>query len=327
MSVSFSIVIPTHDRKESIARVLAALELQRGEVQSPLEIVVVDDGSSDGTSEALAGCGAKWRVLRQDRAGPARARNRGAEAASGDILLFLGDDTVPEPGFLSEHQRAQTEESASGPCAVLGYTTWDRSRMRVTPLLTHLNERGLQFGFSLIQDPENVPFNFFYTSNVSLPRQTFLGLGGFDESFPSAAWEDVEFAYRAMQGLEPLRMVYRPSARVRHDHPTTIAAFRARQYRAGMAAAVFAGKHPKTEGWLGVDAARRLSPERSRRIELLEPVVVSLDRLGIPLSGRLYDAIFHWDYLSGLRKGLITASRGGDDPAHDPSSSSGKTLA
>jgi GT2 family glycosyltransferase len=310
VSLSLSVVIPTHDRKESLARVLAALELQRSDVDSLLEIVVVDDGSSDGTAEALTGGGTKWRVLRQDQAGPARARDCGAEAASGEILLFLGDDTVPEPGFLSEHLRAQAQEAHSGPCAVLGYTTWDRSRMRVTPLLTHLNERGPQFGFSLIQDPENVPFNFFYASNVSLPRRTFLGLGGFDESFPSAAWEDAEFAYRAMRVPERLRMVYRPAARVRHDHPTTLSAFRARQYRAGVSAAVFAEKHPEMQGWLGVDAARRLSPERARRIELLEPAVAWLDRLGIPLPGRLYDALFRWDYLSGLKNGL--ASRAGD---------------
>ncbi|MEO6325853.1 MAG: glycosyltransferase [Thermoanaerobaculia bacterium] len=304
MSASLSVVIPTHDRRESLERVLDALELQRGDVPGPVEIIVVDDGSVDGTAVELARRAGSCVALRQSQAGPARARNRGAQAASGQTLLFLGDDTVPEPCFLSTHARAQAEESARGPCAVLGYTTWDRSRMKVTPLLRHLNERGLQFGFSLIEDPENVPFNFFYTSNVSMPRLTFLELGGFDETFPFAAWEDVEFAFRARRAAVPLRMVYRPAARVSHDHPTSLPAFRARQLRAGSAAAVFAAKHPEMKEWLGVGAARLVSQQRPWRLALLDSVVASLDGLGIPLPGRLYDSLFRWDYLSGLKSGL-----------------------
>src|SRR5205085_11358539 len=112
--------------------------------------------------------------LSQEHAGPAAARNRGAAAARGERLVFLGDDVVPQPGFLAAHAAPPSEAAA-----VLGYTTWDAARMRVTPFLTHLNERGAQFGYALVKDPEDVSFNFFYASNVSLPRETFSALGGF----------------------------------------------------------------------------------------------------------------------------------------------------
>src|SRR5205085_10706294 len=95
------------------------------------------------------------------------------------------------------------------------------ARMRITPLLVHLHGQGTQFGYALLKDPEDVPFNFFYTSNVSLPRTLFLSLGGFDTTFRAAAWEDIELAYRASRE-RGLRMVYRPAARCRHDHPTDL---------------------------------------------------------------------------------------------------------
>ena len=84
------------------------------------------------------------------------------------------------------------------PLAVLGYTGW-HPRMRTTPFLRYINEHGLQFGYALIDEREKVPFNFFYTSNVSLPRELLLA-EPFDLGFPHAAWEDVELSYRLHRG-------------------------------------------------------------------------------------------------------------------------------
>jgi len=291
-----SVVIPTFNRRTTLARVLDALLEQRPEAGAAVEIVVVDDGSTDGTGDVLAARAAVVS-LSQPNGGPARARNRGAAAATGERLLFLGDDTVPERGFLAVH----AGETRPG-IAVLGYTGWDAERMRVTPLLRHLNENGLQFGYAIIPDAENVPFNFFYTSNVSLDRRLFLDLGGFDESFPFAAFEDVELAYRAMTAGR-LRMVYRKAARTRHDHPTTLASFRGRQRRAGQAGAVFAAKHPELEAWIGLPEARRIGDRRPLSVSLLAAVTETLDPLGVPLPGSAYDKVLRWDYLQGLRSG------------------------
>jgi LmbE family N-acetylglucosaminyl deacetylase/GT2 family glycosyltransferase len=301
-----SVVVPTFDRRSDLGRTLAALDAERATLPFGVEVVVVDDGTRDGTDALLRDWAARTRgatALRQENAGPARARNRGAAAAAGELLLFLGDDTVPEPGFLAVHEKAH-RLGGPGPLAVLGYTTWDRERMRVTPFLTHLNENGLQFGYSILPDPDDVPFNFFYTSNVSLPRGTFLSLGGFDEEFPHAAWEDVELAYRASRSSPALRMVYRPAARTRHHHPTTLPSFRSRQRKAGQAAATFARKHPELRHWLGLEEASRPAGPRPLRLALQEAAIRLLDPLGVRFPGAVYDRLLRWDYLEGIRDAL-----------------------
>ncbi len=300
-----SVVIPTHDRKERLARTLEELERQEPEVAGGVEILVVDDGSTDGTRELLTGREreGRLRAIIAGRGGPARARNAGSREAKGDVLLFLGDDILPEAGFLTAHDGAHREAGAEGR-AVLGHTEWDASRMRVTPMLRHLERRGLQFGYGLIRDPENVPAWFFYASNVSLPREAFLDLGGFDEGFGGAAWEDVEFAFRAAGAPRPLRLVYRPSARARHDHPTTVGSFRARQRASGRAAAILARKRPDLAFALGVAEARTLGATRPAYLRGAEILVRSVDPLGVPLPGRIYDKLFRWEYLAGLREAL-----------------------
>jgi len=165
----FSVVIPTHRRPGTLFLVLDALGRQEGPPE--FEVVVVDDGSGDSTADRLPAYRAPYplRSFFQQNSGPAQARNRGVAEARGDVIVFLGDDTVPEPGFLAAHARGHAGKAA-GSVAVLGYTTWPAGRP-VSPFLHHINERGLQFGYALIEDPEAVPFNFFYTSNISVPRR------------------------------------------------------------------------------------------------------------------------------------------------------------
>jgi glycosyltransferase involved in cell wall biosynthesis len=310
--VRLSVVIPTFNRKERLLRTLLSLQAQRRDMPAGVEVIVVDDGSSDGTRDLLgehenAG---HLRALFPEHGGPARARNAGARAATGDILVLIGDDIIPLPGFLLAHDRAHRETGA-GSRAVLGRTEWDPSRMRITPLLTHLDRRGLQFGYDLIPDPDDVPAWFFYASNVSLPLAAFLRLGAFDESFGGAAWEDVEFALRAVRAPEPLQIVYRPEARALHDHPTSLTSFRARQHSSGCAAAILARRWPETASSLEVDRALSLGPRRPLGLRAIEVLVRSLDPLGVPLPGRLYDKLFRWDYLAGLKEALENPPMGG----------------
>jgi GT2 family glycosyltransferase len=214
--------------------------------------------------------------------------------------VFLGDDTVPEPPLLSIHARTH-EEKRPHPVAVLGYTTWPRG-LRVSPFLHHINEYGLQFGYGLIRDAESVPFNFFYTSNVSLPRDLLLEVGLFDTSFPHAAWEDIEVAYRLMQ--RGMRMVYRPSAVARHHHDITFASFRRRQEKAGEAAAIFYRKHPELGDFLAVPLARLPEPRASFASRLYSMWAGLAERSELPGARWALDRVLRADYLRGLRKGL-----------------------
>jgi len=300
LTLEFSVVIPTFNRRRVLAEVLAALDTQ--EEAPPFEIVVVDDGSTDGTFEWLGQrtAGRPLRQLRQQNRGPAAARNRGVEVAAGARIAFLGDDTVPEGDWLARHaarHRQSTTPADGAGVAVLGYTAW-HPRMRLTPFLRYINEYGLQFGYALIADPENVPFNFFYTSNLSLAREWLLA-EPFDESFPDPAWEDIEASYRLER--RGLRLVYEPRARLLHDHPTDFRRFGQRQERAGASAVRFARKHPELAGFLGLgpQGPPALPPRRSHLAR--ECLVRALQFFPVSLPGTWEEAL-RYHYLRGLHR-------------------------
>jgi glycosyltransferase involved in cell wall biosynthesis len=303
---AFSVVIPTHNRIDALPEVLRALEAQAEEPEAPsFEIVVVDDGSVDGTGDWLAGrrLQVPSTVLRQENRGPAAARNAGVEAASGHRVAFLGDDTVPEPGWLAAHRWAHRERGDLRELAVLGHTGWHR-RIAVTPFLRYLNQRGAQFGYGLIADRERVPFNFFYTSNISLSRELLLA-EPFDLGFPYPAWEDTELSYR-LHRRHGLRLVYEPAAVTRHNHPTDLDRFCARQEKAGYCAVVFHRLHPELGGFLGLGPEGppplpRAGPQRWR--ERLARTLQSLSVV-MPLSTpRLWDETLRYHYIRGLHRG------------------------
>ncbi len=297
-----SIVIPTFNRLEQLQSVIVAIRRQLRPTGTDLEVVVVDDGSSDGTSDWLESQieSQGFRVIHQSNAGPARARNRGVEAASGDLILFLGDDTVPQPGWLAAHLEEHRLFGSPGPLAVLGYTSF--SDDTESPFLRFINEYGAQFGYLLIEDPRAVPFNFFYTSNISLPRSELLRLGGFREDFPAAAWEDIEFAYRAVE--EGLKIHYQPQARTLHRHCIRPRTFCRRQRTSGRSAAIFAKLHPELDNFLGLHHARRTTPFGRLRRSALWLLVELGERVDGIVPNRVYQDFLDLCYREGLAEGL-----------------------
>jgi glycosyltransferase involved in cell wall biosynthesis len=238
MTNSLSVVIPTKDRAEALARTLDALETQRAGGAS-LEVVVVDNGSSDGTPEqvrARAGGALRVRLLEQPQGGPAAARNAGVAAASGEVLLFLGDDTEPADEDLL---RAHLDLHATRPeptYGVLGRITWT-PRAPVTPFMRWLENGGPQFHYRDLDAGPVDGASYFYSSHASLKRSLFERVGGFDVRFPTAAVEDTELGVRlADAGLE---LDYHPELLVLHDHPTTPAQSLRRSTAVGRSAALY----------------------------------------------------------------------------------------
>jgi cellulose synthase/poly-beta-1,6-N-acetylglucosamine synthase-like glycosyltransferase len=213
-------------------------------------------------------------------------------------VAFLGDDTVPSPGWLAAHREAHRRRGDDGHLAVIGYTGWHR-RMRLNPFLRYVNEYGLQFGYALIGDKkEDVPFNFLYTSNLSMPRDLLLA-EPFDLRFPYAAWEDIELGYRLKR--RGMRLVYEPTATVAHDHPTDIARFAARQERAGYCAVVFYRLHPELGAFLGLgpDGPPPLPPEESQKWR--EHLVRALQNWPLR-TPKLWEDVLRWHYVKGLHR-------------------------
>jgi glycosyltransferase involved in cell wall biosynthesis len=320
--VEVSVVVPTHNRRVVLEEVIAALEAQ--ESAPSFELIVIDDGSSDGTAEWLARRDFKLPTVvhRQPNGGPAAARNQGVALAGGEIVAFLGDDTVPDPAWLARHWHAQQSVQARASCArgewvgVIGYTAW-HPRMRLNPFLRYINEYGLQFGYALIEDADDVPFNFLYTSNLSLPRAALLA-EPFDLGFPYAAWEDIELSYRLKK--RGFRLLYEEGARVSHDHPTDIARFCRRQERAGYCAVVFYRRHPELGSFLGLgpQGPPPLPSGWRRRLAGLAGLVArGLQNLPVH-SPRLWEDVLRGSYIEGLhrgwREGAGLGSEGGQTP-------------
>ena len=111
--VGISVVIPVHDREEIVGR---AIESVLGQTRAPLEIVVVDDGSTDGTAEEVRGFGERVRLVTQANAGAAEARNRGVREARGRWIAFLDSDDHWEAGHLA--RLAEAVAATDGRAAV-----------------------------------------------------------------------------------------------------------------------------------------------------------------------------------------------------------------
>jgi len=221
-SPELAVVIPTRDRRDVLTETLG--RLARYAAGEPIEVVVVDDGSADGSAEAAEAFarGAPWpvTVLRQGGAGPATARNAGVRAASAPACLFIGDDSLPTAGLIAAHvrchrQRPAPEEAALG--LVQPAPPLDRS-----PLIRWLHEEGAQFGYAHLASERPVPPENFWTSNISVKRELLVDAGGFDEGFPAAACEDAELGLRLARE-HGLRLRYLPEALALHFHPTDLA--------------------------------------------------------------------------------------------------------
>lgn len=249
--MEFSVIIPTYNRSLILLRTLSALAVSLKNFTRECEVIVVDDGSMDETREVVqrrsSDYPARLRYFGQLNRKQGAARNLGARHAVGDYLMFLGDDTVPVADFLDRHSESHR---GFGPRrVVIGYTPWAENYSK-TRFMEYIGEQGWQFGFSLIQEPEDVPFNFFYTSNLSMTRSFFWEGGGFDESFQEYGWEDMELGLRLKR--KGMQLVYSPKAIAYHHHPTSLSSFVLRQQKVGRSAWKFYRRHPEMADFLNV---------------------------------------------------------------------------
>lgn len=188
-----SIIIPSHNRSPFLQALLASLTSAIDD--SDVEIIVVDDGSTDGTAEDLAVDFPGIRLLSVPTVrGPSYGRNRGADAAQGDLLLFLDSDGVVEEGWLDALLHAD-----SGRHVLLGNVVdFHGGRTQSVP------RRATFIGKSLPCRPESA--NTGPSCNLAVPRDLFQALGGFDEELPYY-FEDSDLCIRAARAGHPFRFV------------------------------------------------------------------------------------------------------------------------
>ena len=224
-------VVPTKDRADILARCLDALAPQGAD-----EIVVVDDGSSDATQQVIAERDFANNVRRGSSGGRSAAKNTGMRSARGEVVLFLDDDAIAEPGLVDRH-RAHHDARPEPYEALLGRVTWS-PEVEITPHMHWLENGGPLFAYGEIDDPQDVPWRMLYTTNVSLKRAF---LEPFDEELP--IFEDTELGYRLSR--RGLRLRYDPEALAYHLRSETPERTERRMHEVGAAAALLYRKHPE----------------------------------------------------------------------------------
>ena len=190
--MNLSVVIPTYNRVDRLKRVLAALEKQTYPVTN-YEVIVVSDGSIDDTNEYMQTVETSQRLIfiEQTNSGPATARNRGLERATGEIVLFIDDDVVPSPNLLAEHLRCH--ESYQEDIVVLGPMLTPPD-FRMSSWIWWEQTMLVKQYTSMLTGKWKPTARQFYTGNSSVARRHLIEVGGFDPTFRRA--EDLELAYR-----------------------------------------------------------------------------------------------------------------------------------
>jgi glycosyltransferase involved in cell wall biosynthesis len=243
----FSVIVPTYNRPQPLARCLEALRRQQFPHER-FEVIVLDDGS-DPPAERVTQCfppEPALRLLRQQNHGPATARNRAAALARGQWLAFTDDDCAPRPDWLTclEARCREHPDSAIGGRTV---NALRRNHYSETSqiLVSHLYD---------CWNREPARATFFTTNNCAVRAAQFAAAGGFDPSFRHAAGEDRDFwdRWRA----RAYGMQFAPEVQVEHWHELSFSTFLAQHRFYGRGAYVYHRLRKKAgsggvslEGW------------------------------------------------------------------------------
>lgn len=274
-----SIVMPTYQRRDQVVRAVEAVATQRVDVS--FEIVVVSDGSTDGTEAALAGLDlpVPLTVLTQANGGPAAARNRGIEEARGDLIVFVDDDLVASPGMLQAHIDGHRE---IGPNQVVIGPMLDPPEFEMQPWV-RWEQAMLRKQYDAMDAGEySATPRQFYTGNASVQRAHLIEAGGFDTSFRRA--EDVELAYRLDEA--GLGFHYLRDAVGWHFARRSFTAWRTMAYDYGRNDVIFA--RDRRQAWIFPFMARKYREHRTPLRWLIAAAVRSgplAEVAGIALRG------------------------------------------
>jgi glycosyltransferase involved in cell wall biosynthesis len=234
-----SVVVPTYNRRALLKRTLEALARQDIGTDA-FEVLVVDDGSSDGTAEMVAGFHDRLnlRYFFQPDEGfrAAKARNVGVAHAEGDVLVFIDSGVLPHSGCLRAHLR---RHDAVRPAAVIGYVycfnyaNEDAEEMQqsldfddvdgtIDRLLRERRWLDIREGFyHRLQDRLDdlpAPWLMYWTCNASARRDQVREVGGYDETFRTWGSEDIDLSYRLHRD-GAVFLLDREAGAIHHPHP------------------------------------------------------------------------------------------------------------
>jgi len=233
-----SVIIPTYNNRDVLHTTIEALLAQEFSPDH-YEIVIADDGPTDGTAEMIGAITGPVpvRYVAQGHVGRSAARNLGARAARGRILLFIDADIWAAPGMLAAHHRHYPPDARRLGVQGRSLTHPDT---RVTPFM---KAREITPDLTIRRRRHLSPVHII-TRNFSTLRAEFEVIGGFDEGFTGYGWEDIELAMRlAARGVT---FDYEPDALGYHHHVETLDGLRRKLRQAGEGAVYFWRKYGRS---------------------------------------------------------------------------------
>jgi glycosyltransferase involved in cell wall biosynthesis/peptidoglycan/xylan/chitin deacetylase (PgdA/CDA1 family) len=206
-----SVIIPTYERCKNLTRCLRSLESQTLDA-SRFEVIVIVDGSDDGTIEFLEGYEPKFPLIHewQTNSGQGAARNNGAGKASGNLFVFLDDDVIAGPALLQEHLNLAAVAGTTIGIGNIRYEA-DCDDWYIQAYSDNWNQYFAEM-------PGRTPnWRDLYSGNVSIPRKLFEDSGGFATHLPAAEDADLGCRLQAVGG----KFRYAPGAIVYHPNNKT----------------------------------------------------------------------------------------------------------
>jgi GT2 family glycosyltransferase len=227
-NLRISVIVCTRNGADRIGACLAALESQ---ALPAAEIIVVDDGSTDGTGDGVAGRFPAVRLLRLPAVGLSAARNAGAELATGEILAFTDDDCEPDRDWLAGLAAALAKgyDAAGGP-------NLPPSPRREPEAIVAAAPGAPSHVMLDDEEAEHLP-----GCNLAVRRSAYFAAGGFDPLFTTAG-DDVDFCWRLRD--HGYRLGFAPTAFVWHHRRPSLRGYLRQQIGYGKAEALLIAKHP-----------------------------------------------------------------------------------
>jgi len=277
-----SLVIPSYNRRPLLRRCLEAFVPQSQDPRT-FETIVVDDGSSDGTTEMVEGLETPFelRLLRQRQGGWAAAQNAGIEAATGRICLLIDDDIVASPELVTAHIAGHAEHE--GPTIGIGPLTQKPPEARDWYAHTFAEEWNKHFAELAGREPGWMDC---YGGNLSAPRAALVESGGFATDLAAAA--DVELGFRLCEaGCVP--RFFAAAGAVHDDQKRGERLLRDATAR-GVAYLQMIDRHPRAEadllGSFRADGAREVAIRRLLIALRVPPGLLAALGGAVPGAGR-----------------------------------------
>lgn len=295
-TAKLSVIIPTRNRASILQKTLAAYAQQtaRDEI---LEILIVNDGSTDETSKVIPELAKASAVpivyLEQENQGQATARNHGIRKAKGELILLGDDDVIPAPNMIAEHLSWQARYP--DPSIAIVGSIFCSPEVHPTPLMEWWGLNGLRFDPPHMKSGHDVSWAAGLFLNISAKVQFLRTNGVFDERFRAYGYEDVELGYRLVK--KGFRMIYNPDAVGYHYKRISFSDMcrRVRTMSTSPSLKIFETTEAGVQ-YLGDQARRRSSRKyqlQKKLAKILVPLLAPLKPLmdsRVPLPGFIYAA-------------------------------------